>query len=309
MTIHNSVLECIGDTPVVKLNRLTGPTSADVYLKMECSNPSGSIKARPALAMIEDAERRGLLGKESIIVEPTSGNQGIALAMIGAVKGYRVRIVMPETASVERRRILQAYGAEVVLTPVGENIQETFAIVLATAKAIRDSHPHTFMPNQFDNPANLAAHENGTAVEILSDFGDGLDAFVAGIGTGGTITGVAKRVKRDLPGLKVVAVEPVGAPLLYGGAMTSHVQEGIGDGLMPAILDPTLIDRVLLVSDDEAVDTAKSLARHEGIFCGVSTGTTVAGALRIAAELGPGHKVLAIMADGGEKYLSTRLCV
>lgn len=310
MPIHNSVLECIGNTPVIRLRRVPGPGCAEVYVKLEVGNPSGSIKARPALSMVEDAERRGLLEPgRSTIVEPTSGNQGIALAMIGAVKGYRVKIVMPENASQERRRILQAYGAELVLTPIGRDIKETFETVLATALSIRDSDPDVFMPNQFDNPANPSAHIASTAEEILTDFGaGGLDAFVAGIGTGGTITGVGKRLKASMPGICIVAVEPTGAPLLSGGKMGTHVQEGIGDGLMPGVLDTGVIDRVLLVCDDEAVETARRLAREEGLFCGVSTGTTVAGAMRIALELGPGRKVLAVMADGGEKYLSTRLC-
>lgn len=309
MPIYGTILECIGNTPVIRLRRLPAPDSAEVYVKAECNNPSGSVKARPALSMVEDAERRGLLKPGYTIVEPTSGNQGIALAMIGAVKGYRVKVVMPENASLERRLILQAYGAELVLTPVGRDVKETFETVLATALSIRDSDPSMFMPNQFDNPANPSAHISSTAEEILGDFGTGLDAFVAGIGTGGTITGVGKRLKGSIPGITVVAVEPTGAPLLSGGRMSTHVQEGIGDGLMPGVLDTEVIDRVLLVSDDEAVETARRLAREEGLFCGVSTGSTVAGAIRIGLELGPGRKVLAVMADGGEKYLSTRLCV
>jgi cysteine synthase A len=309
LPIHNSVLECIGKTPVIKLRRVPAPGGAEVYVKLEVGNPSGSIKARPALSMIEDAERRGLIEPgRSTIVEPTSGNQGIALAMIGAVKGYKVKIVMPENASLERRRILHAYGAELVLTPVGRDIKETFETVLSTAMSIRDSDPDVFMPNQFENQANPSAHIRSTAEEILDDFGTQLDAFVAGIGTGGTITGVGRRLKQCIATISVVAVEPTGAPLLSGGCMSTHVQEGIGDGLMPGILDTGIIDRVLLVSDDEAVQTARRLAREEGLFCGVSTGTTVAGALRVAMELGHGKRVLAVMADGGEKYLSTRLC-
>ncbi|MDP2858960.1 MAG: cysteine synthase A [Bacillota bacterium] len=308
MPLHETILECIGNTPAVRLRRITEEGSADVYVKVECCNPSGSIKARPALAMIEDAEKRGVLKPDSIIVEPTSGNQGIALAMIGAVKGYRVRIVLPESASVERRKILEAYGAELVLTPVGKNIKETFETVLNTALEMRDRDPRVFVPQQFENPRNPAAHEDGTAAEIVRDFGPDLHAFVAGIGTGGTISGVGRVLKAKIPGIQVVAVEPSGAPLLTGGEMTSHIQEGIGDGLWPGVLDTSVIDRVELVTDEQACETAKRLAREEGIFCGLSTGTTVTGALRIARELGKGKRVLAIMADGGEKYLSTRLC-
>ncbi len=308
MPLHETILECIGNTPAVRLRRVPAEGSADVYVKVECCNPSGSIKARPALSMIEDAERRGLVKPDSIIVEPTSGNQGIALAMIGAVKGYRVRIVLPESASVERRKILKAYGAELVLTPVGQNIKETFETVLNTALEMRDSDPRVFVPQQFENPNNPAAHERGTAAEIFEDFGSDLHAFVAGIGTGGTISGVGRFLKAKIPGIQVVAVEPSGAPLLSGGDMTSHIQEGIGDGLWPGILDTSVIDHVELVTDEQACETAQRLAREEGIFCGMSTGTTVAGALRVAHHLGKGKRVLAIMADGGEKYLSTRLC-
>lgn len=308
MTLHESILELVGHTPVVRLRRLPRERSAAVYVKMECYNPSGSIKARPALSMIEDAERRGLLGPDSIIVEPTSGNQGIALAMIGAVKGYRVRIVLPESASLERRRILQSYGAELVLTPVGKDIKETFEIVISTALNIKAQDPRVFVPQQFENPANLKSHYEGTAEEILAAFGSELDAFVAGIGTGGTITGIGRKLKARIPGIKLVAVEPTGAPLLAGGEMTTHIQEGIGDGLMPAIMDPSIVDRIMLVTDDEACEIARRMAREEGIFCGVSTGTTVSGALRMAEELGPGKRVLAVMADGGDRYLSTRLC-
>lgn len=306
--IYNNILETAGNTPVVKLQRVPEKGSAEVYVKLENFNPSGSIKARPALSMIMDAERRGLLNKDSIIVEPTSGNQGIALACIGAVRGYKVKIVLPESASMERRKVLQAYGAELVLTKVGKDIKETFETVVATALAIKASDPRVFVPQQFENPANPLAHEGGTAEEIIKDFPGGIDAFVAGIGTGGTITGTGRKLKSLFPHVKIVAVEPTGAPLLAGGEMTTHIQEGIGDGLMPAIMDPSLVDKVYLVSDDQACDIAQRLALEEGIFCGMSTGTTVSGALRIAKELGEGKKVLAIMADGGEKYLSTRLC-
>jgi cysteine synthase A len=308
MPIYETVLECIGNTPTIRLRRLPKPGSAEVYVKLESINPGGSIKARTALSMIEDAERRGLLKPDSIIVEPTSGNQGIALAMIAAVKGYKVRICLPENMSIERRKILRAYGAELVLTPVGMDIKETLELCLCKVEELRKSDPRVFVPQQFENPANPTAHDAGTAEEILKDFGTDLDAFVAGIGTGGTITGAGRKLKQRIPGIMVVAVEPSNAPLLTGGKMGHHVQEGIGDGIMPGILDTRVVDKVLLVSDDEALEIARRMAREEGIFCGVSSGTTVSGALRIARELGPGKKVLAVVADGGEKYLSTRLC-
>ncbi|MEW6523041.1 MAG: cysteine synthase A [Bacillota bacterium] len=307
MAVYQNILQHAGNTPLVRLNRLPGEGAATVYLKVEAFNPGGSIKVRPALAMIEDAERRGLLGPGSIIVEPTSGNQGIALAMIGAVKGYRVIICMPETMSLERRKLLRAYGAEVELTPAGKDIKETIENCVARVMEMKASDPRVFVPQQFENPANCLSHARGTAMEIWNDLGPAVDVLVAGIGTGGTITGAGRRLKELKPGIRVVAVEPANAPLLGEGPVGHHIQEGIGDGIMPGILDPTVVDLVLSVTDEEAVEASRLLARREGILVGVSSGTTVAGALRLARQLGPGATIVAIAADGADRYLSTKL--
>ena len=307
MPVLHNLLGCIGRTPLVALQRVIQPGGARILLKVESLNPSGSIKARSALSIVEAAERAGLLKPGGSIVEATSGNQGIALAMIGAVKGYRVIICLPESMSQERRKILQAYGAELVLTPVGADIKNTLECCLAKVQEILGSTEGVFWARQFDNPDNVAAHFETTAREILDDLGTDVHAFVAGIGTGGTITGVGRRLKAAVPGVQIVAVEPSEAPLLSGGKMGHHGQEGIGDGVMPGILAPSVIDVVEVVTDAEAISTARRLVREEGIFCGISTGTTVCGALRVVARLGPGKTVVAIMADGGEKYLSTKL--
>jgi len=308
MPVYENLLGCIGRTPMVTLRRLPAPGGARVALKMECYNPSGSVKARSALAIVDAAERSGELRPGDTIVEASSGNQGIALAMIGAVKGYRVVICMPDSMSIERRKVLQAYGAELVLTPSGANVKETLETCLGRVREIAGEGRRVFWARQFDNPANSSAHFEATAGEILEDLGSGIDAFVAGIGTGGTITGVARRLKAAVPGIEIVAVEPSEASLLSGGAVGNHLQEGIGDGIVPGILDPGLVDSVELVTDAEALSTARRLAREEGIFCGISTGSAVCGALRVGSRLGAGKTVVTVMADGGEKYLSTKLC-
>lgn len=308
MLVYKSLLECVGNTPLIELTRIGPPEGARVLVKMESLNPGGSIKARSALSIVEDAERRGKLKLGDTIVEASSGNQGIALAMIGAAKGYRVVICLPENMSVERRRILRAYGAELVLTPVGDDIKETIEICLQTVQEIVQQKPGVFWARQFENPANREAHYRSTAEELLTDLDGNIHAFVAGIGTGGTISGVGRKLKEYNPAVQVVAVEPCGAPLLSGGKMGHHCQEGIGDGIMPEIMDTSVVDRVELVSDEEAIDMARKMASQEGLFCGTSTGSTVCGALRVASGLPKDHVVVAIMADGGEKYLSTPLC-
>ena len=307
VAIFNSIVEVIGQTPMVRLNRLPDADSAEVVVKVESLNPGGSIKARPARRMIEEAEASGELKPGGTIVEASSGNQGISLAMIGAVKGYRVVVFMPESMSVERRKVLEAYGAEVRLTPLGKDIKETLEICVEASKEFAASTPGAYRARQFENPENCCAHEYCTAREIFEQTGGRLDAFVASIGTGGTVTGIGRLLKTALENVLVVAAEPDKASLFMDIPFGFHVQEGIGDGILPEILDKSVVDRAILVSDFEAVSTARRLAREEGIFCGISSGTNVFAALRIAKELGPGKRVVTIIPDGGEKYLSTAL--
>jgi cysteine synthase A len=307
VAILDTVLEAIGNTPMVRLRRIPEQGDAEILVKLESLNPGGSIKARPAYRIISEAERQGALGPGSVIVEASSGNQGISLAMIGAVKGYRVVVFMPESMSLERRKILQAYGAEVRLTPLGKDIKETLEICIAAAKEYAESTPGAFRAQQFENENNLRAHEEGTAKEILAATGGRLDAFVSGIGTGGTITGIGRILKEQIPGVQVIAAEPDQAPLIRGGPVGLHVQEGIGDGIVPEILDKSVIDRAVLVTDEEACRMARRLAMEEGIFCGISSGTNVHVAAKIANELGEGKRVVTVIPDGGEKYLSTAL--
>jgi cysteine synthase A len=308
MKIFDNVLDTIGNTPIVRLNRLPGADSAEVLVKLEYLNPSGSVKDRAAWGIIRDAERNNLLGPHSVIVEASSGNQGISLAMIGAVRGYKVVVFMPETMSSERRKVLKAYGAEVVLTPAGKDMKETFETAKRMAEEFAASNPDAFLSQQFDNEANSQAHAATTAQEILGQTGGKIDAFVSGIGTGGTITGIGRELKKAVPGLKVVAAEPYHGSLFHETCKGVHAQEGIGDGIFPGILDDSIIDESILVTDDEAIGCARRLAREEGILCGISSGTNVFGALKVARELGPGHTVVTLIPDGGLKYLSTSLC-
>ncbi len=308
MKVLDNILQAIGNTPLVRLRRIPEPGSAEVLVKLESLNPGGSVKARSALRMIEEAERTGKLRPDSIIVEASSGNQGIALAMIGAVKGYRVIVCMPESMSAERRKVLEAYGAEVQLTPRGSTIKEALELCIARTLELAERDPRVFLARQFRNEANPRAHAETTAQEILEATEGRVDAFVAGIGTGGTITGTGRILKSEIPNVRIVAVEPESASLLQAGRpMGHHVQEGIGDGVLPEVLDVSVIDDSILVSDEDAIATARRLAREEGIFCGISSGTAVFGALQVARELGPGRTVVTIAADGGEKYLTTAL--
>ncbi len=304
--VLGSALEAIGGTPLVALDRIRPAGAARILAKAELLNPSGSIKARPAYAMVRAAEREGLIGPGSVLVEASSGNQGIALAMVGAVLGYRVVIVMPEGMSSERAAIIRAYGAETVITDPGANISEAIANATAEAGRLAAADPRMFYVRQFSNPANPDAHAAGTAQEILAALGPGVNlaAFVAGIGTGGTLTGVGRVLRERFPGVRIIAVEPANAAILSGGEITGHIQQGIGDGLLPDVLDTGLIDSSVTVTDDEAFATARLLARREGLFCGISSGSNVCAAMRVAQEFGPAENVVTVCPDNGERYLS-----
>ena len=296
-----TVLDLIGDTPMVRLCRLPPAGSAAVWAKLERFNPGGSIKDRIAKAMIEAAEASGQLHPGGVIVEPTSGNTGIGLAMVAAVKGYRLILTMPETMSVERRTLLRAYGAELVLTPGGEGI--TGAIAKAEELACQHGY---FMPQQFKNPANPDAHRRATALEVLAQLPD-LDAFAAGVGTGGTITGVAEVVKAHRPACRIVAVEPADSPVLSGGQPGRHQIAGIGAGFVPDVLNTGIIDDIVRVTNEDAAETARRLAREEGILAGISSGAATWAAILVARRLGEGKKVAVVLPDTGERYLSTGL--
>ena len=296
--IYEGVLELIGKTPILKLNNMVDEESADVYVKLEKFNPGGSVKDRAALGMIEKAESLGLLKKGSVIIEPTSGNTGIALAMIGKIKGYKVIIVMPETMSKERRDLIKAYGAELIFTEGSKGMKG--AIAKATELVQEFGY---FMPQQFENIANANKHYETTGEEIYEDIKD-LDVFVAGVGTGGTITGASKRLKEKISNLKVVAVEPEKSQVLSGKNPGPHKIQGIGAGFIPSIYNGDYVDEIMAVKDEDAINTAVEFARKEGILIGISSGAAVFAALKIAKELGKGKKVLAIAPDGGEKYIS-----
>lgn len=296
----SNILETIGNTPHVRINRLYDGHDAQVYIKLERANPGGSIKDRIGLAMIEDAERKGVLKPGSVIVEPTSGNTGIGLAMAAAVKGYRLILVMPESMSVERRRIMAAYGAEFDLTPREKGMPGA----IARAHEILAETPNAWMPQQFENPANVEVHERTTAAEILGDFPEGIDFLITGVGTGGHITGVAKVLKAKFPHLKVFAVEPEKSPVISGGTPGPHKVQGIGAGFIPANLDTSLLDGVIQVSEEEAFAYAQRAAREEGIFLGISSGASLAAVAKKLPEIPAGATVLTFCYDTGERYLS-----
>jgi cysteine synthase A len=300
MTIHESVLELIGDTPLVRLRKLPKPGGASVVAKVEARNPGGSVKDRIALAMIEDAERTGALKPGGTLVEPTSGNTGIGLAMVAAVKGYRLILTMPEDMSVERQRLLARFGAEIHLTPAIEGMS---GAVFAAEELLRE-HPGYFMPQQFQNPANPAVHRRTTALEILSAVGGRLDAFVAGVGTGGTLTGVGEVLKEKMPGLLIVAVEPAKSPVLAGGKPRPHGIQGIGASFVPGVLNRAIIDRIVAVKDEDATAWARRLTREEGLLAGISAGAAVWAACEVAATLAPEQLVVTVLPDTGERYLS-----
>ena len=303
--IYNSALDAIGNTPLIRLNRISEENAAQIYVKYEAVNIGGSIKTRTAFNMIEDAEKKGLLNEYSVIVECTSGNQGIALAMIGAVKGYRVIIVMPDSVSVERRKLIEHYGAQIRLVHdegnIGECIDKCQRIVANTAK----EDPYVFVPGQFDNPANVEAQRQ-TGLEILRDL-DKIDGFCSGIGTGGTLTGIGEVLKQHNPDMTIWAVEPEDAAILSGLPIGSHMQMGIGDGVIPSILNQKIYDEICIITDEEAIALSKRLAKEEGLLCGISSGTNVAAALRLARKLGKGKNVVTVLPDTGERYYSTPL--
>ncbi len=299
--VLSNILETICGTPMVKLNRVKDDCPAEILAKMEMFNPGGSAKARAAYGMLLEAEREGRIKKGSVIVEPTSGNQGIALAMVGAVKGYRVIVVMPENMSKERRQLARAYGAEVVVTPAGDDV----AGAVKKAREIVASQPGAWMPDQFSNPANPGFHESTTALEILDQAGGPVHALVAGVGTGGTLTGVARVLKRKYPDIKVYAVEPANSAVISGGKPGKHGLQGIGDGFIPENLDLSLVDETIQVTDDNAYEMTRRLAREEGILAGISSGAAAFAAVQAGRRLGPGKTVVTVLVDTGERYLST----
>lgn len=302
MTVVNNITELIGNTPLVKLNRLTTDEHADVYLKLEYQNPGSSVKDRIALAMINAAEEAGDLKPGTTIVEPTSGNTGIGLAMVAAAKGYKTKLVMPETMSLERRNLLRAYGAELVLTPGPEGMGG--AIRKATELAEEEGY---FMPQQFENDANPKIHRETTGKELLQQVDGQIDGFVSGIGTGGTITGAGGLLKENFPDLKIIAIEPKDSAVLSGGKPGPHKLQGIGPGFVPGILNTSIYDKVVQVSTEDAFEYARRAAKEEGILGGISSGAAIYGAVELAKELGPGKKVVAIIPSNGERYLSTNL--
>ncbi len=305
--IYNNVLEAVGHTPMIKLNRMAEPDGADIFVKFEGVNIGGSIKTRTALNMVLAAEKQGLITKDTIIVEPTSGNQGIGLALVGAVRGYKTIIIMPDSVSEERRKIVRHYGAEVILIHDDGDIGACIDECLQTALRMQKEDPNVFVPQQFENPNNPKAHKNHTALEIMEQVAGPIDGFCSGIGTGGTITGIGEVLKAQYPDIEIWAVEPENAAILAGGNIGTHLQMGIGDGIVPDILNQSIYDDIYIVTDEEAINTAQRLAREEGLMCGISSGTNVAAAIKLAKKLGPGKTVVTVLPDTAERYFSTPL--
>lgn len=305
--VYNNVLEAIGHTPIIRLNAMNDEDSAEVLVKFEGLNVGGSIKTRTAYNMIAQAEKEGRINKDTIIVEPTSGNQGIGLALIGAVKGYKTKIIMPDSVSEERRKLVQHYGAEVILIHDAGNIGECIEECLQTAIRMAEEDSNVFVPQQFENPANPMVHRHHTALEILEQVAGTIDGFCSGIGTGGTITGIGEVLKAQNPNIEIWAVEPENAAILAGGDIGTHLQMGIGDGVIPAILNQKIYDDICVITDEEAIQTAKDLACKEGLMCGISSGTNVCAALKMAKKLGKGKTVVTVLPDTAERYFSTPL--
>lgn len=305
--VCNNILEAIGHTPIIRLNKMNKPNNAQVLVKFEGLNVGGSIKTRTAYNMIIDARNKGLINDDTVIVEPTSGNQGIGLALIGAVLGYRTIIIMPDSVSEERRKLVMHYGAEVILIHDAGNIGECIDECLKTALEMAAQDKDVYVPQQFENAANPMAHKHHTALEILEQVAGPIDGFCSGIGTGGTITGIGEVLKAQYPDIKIWAVEPENAAILAGGTIGTHLQMGIGDGLIPSILNREIYDEICVISDEEAIRTSKELARLEGLMCGISSGTNVAAAIRMAERLGKGKTVVTVLPDTAERYFSTPL--
>ena len=305
--ISNNILEVIGHTPLIRLNRMVDDDSAEILVKFEGLNVGGSIKTRTAYNMIITAEEQGIINKDTIIVEPTSGNQGIGLALIGAVKGYKTVIIMPDSVSEERRMLVRHYGAEVILVHDAGNIGDCIDECLKTAQRMKEENPNVFIPQQFENPANPLAHKHHTGLEIVEQAGKEIHGFCSGIGTGGTISGIGETLKALYPDIEIWAVEPQNAAILAGGTIGTHLQMGIGDGIIPENLNQNIYSEVYIVTDEEAIETAKDLARLEGIMCGISAGTNVAAAKKLAKKLGKGKTVVTVLPDTAERYFSTPL--
>ncbi len=305
--VYSNILEAMGNTPIIRLSRIVQEDSAEILVKFEGLNVGGSIKTRTAFNMILEAEKAGLINKDTIIVEPTSGNQGIGLALVGAVRGYKTKIIMPDSVSEERRMLVEHYGAEVILIHDAGNIGECIEECLKTALRMRDQAPNVFVPQQFENPANPAIQRSGTGREILEQVGKPIHGFCSGIGTGGTITGIGETLKSENPDIEIWAVEPEHAAILSGGSIGTHLQMGIGDGIIPEILNKNIYNDICIVKDEEAIQTAKALASKEGIMCGISSGTNVAAAIKLAKKLGKGKTVVTVLPDTAERYFSTPL--
>ncbi len=305
--IYDNILQAMGNTPIIRLNRIVDEDSARILVKFEGLNVGGSIKTRPAYNMIREAEKQGLINKDTVIVEPTSGNQGIGLALVGAVRGYKTKIIMPDSVSEERRKLVRHYGAEVILVHDAGNIGECIEECVALALKMKAEDKNVFVPQQFENPANPSVQRSVTAKEILDAVDGPIHGFCSGIGTGGTITGIGEALKAENPDMEIWAVEPEDAAILSGGSIGTHVQMGIGDGVIPVILNQQIYNDICIIKDDEAIQTSKDLASKEGIMCGISSGTNVAAALKLAKKLGKGKTVVTVLPDTAERYFSTPL--
>ncbi|MBR3770269.1 MAG: cysteine synthase A [Lachnospiraceae bacterium] len=306
--VYSNILDAIGHTPVIQLSdRMVGPEDARVLVKYEGLNVGGSIKTRTAYNMIKKAEEAGIIKPDSIIVEPTSGNQGIGLALVGAIKGYETIIIMPDSVSKERRLLVEHYGATVILVHDAGNIGDCIDECVKMALRMREENPRVFVPQQFENQANPMVHRHHTGLEILEQVAGPIDGFCSGIGTGGTITGIGETLKAVNPDITIWAVEPENAAILAGGTVGNHIQMGIGDGVIPKVLNQKIYEDIAIISDEEALQTAKDLARYEGLMCGISSGTNVAAALRLAKKLGKGKTVVTVLPDTAERYFSTPL--